>query len=115
VGEGEEISIKHVAEEIVKAIDFTGDYKVNSRRLDASRSNKISEAVTPPQFDTTKADGQHRKPASNAKLLALLPDFEFTPFETGKRDVSRWARPNLTQGIGCGGTVQRCKNLSTGS
>jgi hypothetical protein len=36
------------------------------------------------QFDTTKADGQYKKTASNSKLKRLLPDFKFTPFETGK-------------------------------
>lgn len=34
-------------------------------------------------FDTTKADGQYRKPASNKKLLSLIGDFKFTPFEQG--------------------------------
>ena len=35
-------------------------------------------------FDTTKADGQFRKPASNKKLLSLIGDFKFTPFEQGR-------------------------------
>jgi GDP-L-fucose synthase len=35
------------------------------------------------QFDTTKADGQFRKPASNKKLLSLTGGFEFTPFDQG--------------------------------
>ena len=36
------------------------------------------------QFDTTRADGQFRKPASNRKLLSLVGDFKFTPFEQGE-------------------------------
>jgi GDP-L-fucose synthase len=32
------------------------------------------------EFDTTKADGQYKKTASNAKLRNLLPEFQFTPF-----------------------------------
>jgi len=36
------------------------------------------------QWDTTKTDGQLRKTADNSRLKALLPGFEFTPFETGK-------------------------------
>jgi hypothetical protein len=28
-------------------------------------------------------NGQDRKPASNAKLMSLIPDFKFTPFEQG--------------------------------
>jgi GDP-L-fucose synthase len=35
------------------------------------------------QFDTSKSDGQFRKPASNEKLLGLMGGFEFTPFQTG--------------------------------
>ena len=40
------------------------------------------------QWNRDAADGQFRKPASNAKLAGLLEKsgvkFEFTPFETGK-------------------------------
>jgi hypothetical protein len=35
------------------------------------------------QFDATKADGQYKKTASNAKLRKLHPAFKFTPFEEG--------------------------------
>jgi GDP-L-fucose synthase len=40
------------------------------------------------QFDTTRADGQYRKPASNKKLLGLMGGFEFTPFDKGAICVS---------------------------
>ena len=30
-------------------------------------------------FDTSKSDGQYKKTASNKKLKALYPDFQFTP------------------------------------
>lgn len=36
-----------------------------------------------PQFDTSRADGQFKKTASNEKLMKYLPDFQFTPFEEG--------------------------------
>ena len=62
VGEDEEVSIKQVTDAIVKAMKFKGEYS----------------------FDTTKADGQFRKPASNKKLLSLIGDFKFTPFEQGR-------------------------------
>ena len=62
VGEDEEVTIKQVTDAIVKAMDFKGEYS----------------------FDTTRADGQFRKPASNKKLLSLIGDFEFTPFEQGE-------------------------------
>ncbi|KAJ7625115.1 hypothetical protein DFH06DRAFT_1339886 [Mycena polygramma] len=59
VGEDEEMSVKEVADAIVKAVGFEGHYS----------------------FDTTKADGQFRKPASNKKLLERVDGFQFTPFE----------------------------------
>ena len=55
------MSIKHVAESIVKAMDFTG----------------------PVVFDTSKSDGQYKKTADNKKLCKYLPHFKFTPFEEG--------------------------------
>lgn len=59
--EDEEVSIEQVAQIIAKAMDFKGQ-------------------VT---FDTARADGQFRKPASNKKLRKNLPNFKFTPFEQG--------------------------------
>ena len=72
VGEDEEVSIKEVADAVVKAVGFQGDYR----------------------FDTTKADGQFRKPASNKKLMSLVKDtgFQFTPFEKGESRLPRVAR-----------------------
>ncbi|PCH37536.1 NAD(P)-binding protein [Wolfiporia cocos MD-104 SS10] len=68
VGEDEEVSIKQVADAIVKAMDFKGEYT----------------------FDTTKADGQFRKPASNQKLLSLMGGFEFTPFDQALDFTVKW-------------------------
>ena len=36
------------------------------------------------QFDNSKADGQFRKTASNAKLCRYLPDFQFTDIRMGE-------------------------------
>jgi len=41
-------------------------------------------------FDTTKADGQFKKTASNAKMRKIWPNFVFTPLEEGIRDTARW-------------------------
>jgi len=68
VGEDEEISIKDVADAVVKAMDFKGEY----------------------QFDTARADGQFRKPASNKKLLSLIGDFKFTPFDEALHESVKW-------------------------
>uniref|UniRef100_A0A670ZVV2 GDP-L-fucose synthase n=1 Tax=Pseudonaja textilis TaxID=8673 RepID=A0A670ZVV2_PSETE len=63
VGEEEEVSIREAAECIAKAMDFKGQLL----------------------FDESKSDGQFKKTASNAKLRKYLPDFQFTPFDQGKR------------------------------
>jgi len=68
VGEKDEISIKELADAVVKAIGFEGEYK----------------------SDPTKADGQFKKTASNEKLMKYLPDFQFTPFEQALDESVAW-------------------------
>ncbi|KAK2460805.1 hypothetical protein APHAL10511_007275 [Amanita phalloides] len=72
VGEDEEVSIKEVADAIVKAVGFEGTY----------------------MFDTSKADGQFRKPASNKKLLTLMGGFQFTPFNQALDETVQWFLAN---------------------
>ncbi|KAG6899075.1 GDP-L-fucose synthase [Termitomyces sp. T159_Od127] len=72
VGENEEVSIKEVADAIVKAMGFEGQYT----------------------FDTNRADGQFRKPASNKKLLSLIGGFEFAPFEEALETTVQWFLQN---------------------
>jgi hypothetical protein len=57
-----------------------------------------------PQFDTSKSDGQYRKPASNEKLLRLMretskdnEEFKFTPFEQGLKESVDWFIENYHQ------------------
>lgn len=61
VGEEDEVSIRAVVHMVAEAAGFEGEIN----------------------FDTTKADGQHKKTASNAKLRKYLPDFAFTPIREG--------------------------------
>ena len=42
------------------------------------------------QFDTTKADGQYKKTASNKKLRSYVPDFVFTPLKEGLKTSVDW-------------------------
>jgi GDP-L-fucose synthase len=53
------------------------------------------------QFDTARADGQFRKPASNKKLLSLISQgesgeesFKFTPFEEALEHTVGWFLQN---------------------
>ncbi|CAE6450828.1 unnamed protein product [Rhizoctonia solani] len=80
VGEDEEVSIKSVADAIVKAVGFEGEYK----------------------FDTSRADGQFRKPASNRKLLELTGGFEFTPFDKALDETVKWFLENYNSGARIG-------------
>lgn len=41
-------------------------------------------------FDKTKPDGQFRKPSDNSKLKSYLPNFEFTPIESGLKKTITW-------------------------
>lgn len=68
VDEAQEISIAQVAETLVRAFGFKG---------------KVV-------YDTSAADGQYKKTASNAKLRKYLPDFQFTPFERAIKETVDW-------------------------
>ena len=68
VGESDEVSIRDAVSAVVKAIDFTGNV----------------------EYDTSKADGQFKKTASNEKLLKLFPDFKFTPFDQAIQESVQW-------------------------
>lgn len=68
VGEEDEVSIKEAAEAVVQSLNFKG------------------EVV----YDTSKADGQFKKTASNAKLCHRLPDFKFTPFKQALKETCDW-------------------------
>jgi GDP-L-fucose synthase len=68
----EEVSIGHVAHIIAEAMGFKG---------------KIV-------YDTTKSDGQFRKPTCNKKLQSLIPDYEFTPLEEGIQFTVDWFKEN---------------------
>jgi len=54
-----------------------------------------TEFDIPVEYDPSKADGQYRKTACNAKLQSLLPDFQFTPIQVGIVKTVRWFKENL--------------------
>lgn len=69
VDEAAEVSIADAAYTIARLMDFPED------RI---------------KFDTTKADGQYKKTANNAKLRAFYPSFTFTPFEDALKETVDW-------------------------
>jgi len=68
VDEQDEVTIKDVAEMVASSLGFT----------------------EPLQYDTSKADGQYKKTASNGKLRKLYPDFKFTPFSEAIDSSVKW-------------------------
>lgn len=66
--ETDEITIEHVARQIAKQFDY-------------------EERIV---FDTTKADGQYRKPASNECFRKYNPEFVFTSFDNGIKETIQW-------------------------
>lgn len=72
VGEEDEVSIKTAAEAVMGGMHFKGEL----------------------MFDPSKADGQYRKVASNAKLRKYLPDYKFTTIEDGLKETCQWFEKN---------------------
>ena len=72
IGMTRQISIKKVSEIISKEINFTG--------------NII--------WDTTKPEGQFKKPSSNKKFLDMYPDFVYTELEAGLKETISWFTDN---------------------
>lgn len=64
----EEVSIKDVVLMIAEIFEFKGDVI----------------------FDSTKPDGQLRKPSDNSVIKEMFPDYKFTPMETGLRKSITW-------------------------
>ena len=64
----QEISIMDLVDLLVKEFNFKG------------------EVV----FDTSKPNGQKRKPSDNSKLLSHLPNFKFTRIEDGIKETVEW-------------------------
>lgn len=63
-----EYSIKQVVDLIVEYMGFKGKVK----------------------WLTDKPNGQHRKPSSNAKLLSIIGEYEFTTLEKGLKESIEW-------------------------
>ena len=63
-----------MADAIVKAVGFEGEYS----------------------FDITRSDGQFKKTASNAKLRKYLSDFQFTPFDVAVKQSVDWFVANYS-------------------
>ena len=75
VTSGEETSIQELVAEVVKAFDFQGVVR----------------------FDSTKPDGQYRKPSDNRPLNAMYGDFTFTSLTEGVKETVNWFIANFPE------------------
>jgi GDP-L-fucose synthase len=70
----EEISIKEVVGIITELMNFKGNIK----------------------WDSSKPDGQFKKPSDNSKIKNYLPDFKFTPLYDGLKETIEYFEKNYT-------------------
>tara|TARA_R110002020_G_scaffold33501_6_gene102004 strand:+ start:774 stop:1709 length:936 start_codon:yes stop_codon:yes gene_type:complete len=68
----DEISIEHLVDLLVNEFKFKGKVK----------------------FDSSKPDGQYRKPSDNSLIKDLVPSFKFTPIEEGIKETVEWFKEN---------------------
>jgi GDP-L-fucose synthase len=68
----DEISIKNVVDIIVELMNFKGNVA----------------------FDSSKPDGQYRKPSDNSKIKNYLPDFKFTSLYDGLKETIEFFENN---------------------
>lgn len=84
IGAGEEHSIREFAQAICECVGY-----------DVSRI----------QYDTSRYVGARSKCLDNTLLRTLIPDIQFTPFETALKDTIRWFEENwdvISSSNGCG-------------
>ena len=72
--ENEPIILKDVTNIIVELMNFKGEVK----------------------WDTSKPDGQFRKPSDNSKIKNYLPNFKFTPLYEGLKETIEYFEKNYT-------------------
>jgi len=68
----DEISIKEVVDIIIEIMNFKGSVK----------------------WDSSKPDGQFRKPSDNSKIKNYLPNFKFTPIYDGLKETIEYFEKN---------------------
>tara|TARA_R100000234_G_C4971895_1_gene166592 strand:- start:7 stop:933 length:927 start_codon:yes stop_codon:yes gene_type:complete len=76
IGNPSEISIKEIVDKISNILGYNGDII----------------------WDTSKPEGQFRKPSSNERLLAICPELEYTSLQSGLEQTCEWfleAYPNV--------------------
>ena len=78
-------------EPIILATDEAGEISIEQVARIIAREFDYETFL---EFDTTKADGQYKKTASNQKFRKYNPDFSFTKIEKGLQDTISWFTQN---------------------
>jgi GDP-L-fucose synthase len=79
--------IKHCIENgITESFNVANNENLTIREI-AEIAVKACEVDLEIEFDGISPDGQYRKDVSNAKMLSIIPNFQFTPLAKGIRKV----------------------------
>ncbi|KAI5118941.1 hypothetical protein M0805_006287 [Coniferiporia weirii] len=99
VPEEQEISVESVVNSVVLALERT-------RERQRARDSSLHPFEVKIEWQREAADGQFRKPASNAKLVGLLEKsgikFHFTPFAQALQETVDWFVENYKSGARVG-------------
>ena len=81
----------HSTEPIILSVDEEAEVSIRDVALMVAETMGFTGKVV---FDTSKADGQHKKTASNRKLRALNPGYTFKPMREGIAETCAWFKAN---------------------
>lgn len=94
------------SKDLAKMVDFVSDNYTESSPIILSTSEEISISEVVGLlvelfnfkgnviFDTSKPEGQYRRPSDNSKIKSYMPHFKFTPFEVAMKETVEWFREN---------------------
>lgn len=76
---------------IILSVDEEDEVAIKDVAAMVAEHSKFEGKVV---LDTSKADGQHKKTASNKKLRTYLPDYKFKPIAEGIKESCEWFEAN---------------------
>jgi len=94
------------SKDLAKMVEFVSDNYTESSPIILSTSEEISISEVVGVlvelfnfkgnviFDTSKPEGQYRRPSDNSKIKSYMPNFKFTPFEVAMKETVEWFREN---------------------
>ena len=80
-------------EPLILSVDEKDEVSIGDVARSIARGMGLEESRI--VFDTTAADGQFKKTASNKKLRGLRPDFKFTPIDVAIKKTCDWFVENF--------------------